>query len=76
MPRHRPDLNPRTAGFPDACFKVPELGLLEPLSATVYFLLFASYVALQRGWPIDKPWNLANIVTVKLYFTRVLIGLA
>lgn len=76
MPRHRPGLNPRSVGFPDACFNVPELGLLEPFSAIVYFQPFAYYVALQKGRPIDKPRNLANIVTVKLYFTRVLIGLA
>ena len=56
---------PETAKFLDASFDVPDLGLLEPLAANVYFQLFAYYVALQKGRPIDKPRNLAKSVTVK-----------
>ena len=50
--------------FLDASFDVPDLGLLKPLAATVYFQPFAYYVALQKGGPIDNPRNLAKSVTV------------
>ena len=43
---------------------MPDLGLLEPLAANVYFQQFAYYVALQKDRPIDKPRNLAKSVTV------------
>ncbi len=49
----------------DAGLPVPELGLLEPLAANVYFQLFAYHVAHQKGRSIDKPRNLAKSVTVK-----------
>jgi glucosamine--fructose-6-phosphate aminotransferase (isomerizing) len=56
---------PEAKKFLDASFDVPELGLLEPLAANVYFQLFAYHVALGKGRPIDKPRNLAKSVTVK-----------
>ena len=56
---------PETEKSIDASVEEPELDLLDPLAATVYFLLFAYYVALKKGRPIDKPRNLVKSVTVK-----------
>ncbi len=44
---------------------VPDVGLLEPLVANVYWQLFAYHVAAHKGRPIDKPRNLAKSVTVE-----------
>ncbi|MGQ3330783.1 glutamine--fructose-6-phosphate transaminase (isomerizing) [Halorubrum sp. FL23] len=49
----------------DAAFSVPDVGIVEPLVANVYFQLFAYHVANQKGRSIDKPRNLAKSVTVE-----------
>jgi len=51
--------------FLDETFTVPDIGVLEPLLANVYFQLFAYHVADLKGRPIDKPRNLAKSVTVE-----------
>ena len=49
----------------DVALPVPDIGVLEPLVANVYWQLFAYYVAKGKGRPIDKPRNLAKSVTVE-----------
>lgn len=49
----------------DVELPVPELGVMEPLLANVYWQLFAYYVANSKGRSIDKPRNLAKSVTVE-----------
>jgi glucosamine--fructose-6-phosphate aminotransferase (isomerizing) len=44
---------------PDAC------EYISPIMSTIVLQLFAYYVALDRGCPIDKPRNLAKSVTVE-----------
>jgi len=55
----------RYSKFLDETFTVPEIGILEPLLANVYFQLFAYHVANLKNRPIDKPRNLAKSVTVE-----------
>jgi glucosamine--fructose-6-phosphate aminotransferase (isomerizing) len=45
--------------IPDAC------EYISPIMSTIVLQLFAYYVALDRGCPIDKPRNLAKSVTVE-----------
>ena len=49
----------------DTVFTVPEVGVVEPLIANVYFQLFAYHIANINGRSIDKPRNLAKSVTVE-----------
>ncbi|CAI50418.1 glutamine--fructose-6-phosphate aminotransferase (isomerizing) [Natronomonas pharaonis DSM 2160] len=49
----------------DEQLPVPNIGLVEPLAANVYWQLFAYHVAANKGRPIDKPRNLAKSVTVE-----------
>ncbi|WP_266081597.1 glutamine--fructose-6-phosphate transaminase (isomerizing) [Haladaptatus caseinilyticus] len=49
----------------DITFRVPEVGLMEPVVANVYLQLFAYHVADQKDRSIDKPRNLAKSVTVE-----------
>ncbi|WP_017343043.1 glutamine--fructose-6-phosphate transaminase (isomerizing) [Halorubrum sp. T3] len=49
----------------DVSLPVPDVGLVEPLVANVYFQLFAYHVANDKGRSIDKPRNLAKSVTVE-----------
>lgn len=49
----------------DASFRVPDVGVIEPLVANVYFQLFAYHVANEKGRSIDKPRNLEKSVTVE-----------
>ncbi|SEH46497.1 glutamine--fructose-6-phosphate transaminase [Halopenitus malekzadehii] len=55
----------REFGTLDVAFEVPDVGLLEPLVANVYFQLFAYHVANEKSRAIDKPRNLAKSVTVE-----------
>ena len=57
--------DPAASPYLDVELPVPELGLLEPLLANVYWQLFAYHVADLKGRPIDKPRNLAKSVTVE-----------
>ena len=49
----------------DVEWPVPDVGVLEPLVANVYWQLFAYYVAESKDRSIDKPRNLAKSVTVE-----------
>lgn len=53
-------------GLADDVITVPEADeLFMPILTTIPLQLFAYYVALERGLPIDKPRNLAKSVTVE-----------
>jgi glucosamine--fructose-6-phosphate aminotransferase (isomerizing) len=54
-----------TERYLDVAFETPELGVLSPLVANVWFQLFAYHVAKRMGRSIDKPRNLAKSVTVE-----------
>jgi glucosamine--fructose-6-phosphate aminotransferase (isomerizing) len=50
----------------DIVFRVPDAcEYISPIMSSIVLQLFAYYVALSRGCPIDKPRNLAKSVTVE-----------
>ena len=50
----------------DEVLRIPDtLPLLRPIVSILPLQLFAYYMALERGWDIDKPRNLAKSVTVE-----------
>lgn len=55
----------RSEPFLDEVLPIPELGIMEPLLANVYWQLFAYHIANYKDRPIDKPRNLAKSVTVE-----------
>ena len=54
------------SGLADDCLYVPKtLEPLSPLLTVIPLQLFAYFVAVLRGNPVDKPRNLAKSVTVE-----------
>ena len=52
--------------YVDHVLRIPDTEpLFTPISVAVVLQLLAYYTALKRGYPIDKPRNLAKSVTVE-----------
>ena len=52
--------------YVDNVLRIPDTQpLFTPISVAVVLQLLAYYTALKRGYPIDKPRNLAKSVTVE-----------
>ena len=52
--------------FTDVVIRIPDASeYISPIMSSIVLQLFAYYIALYRGCPIDKPRNLAKSVTVE-----------